>query len=887
MNGVRALAAEAAALPETGALADEEPLQTIWETDCRGMSHYQSGSWYRYVGEGVGSSFGEDWLRFYHPDDRGYLKREWQKSLASGGAHPYDIEVRIRRHDGAYRWFRVRGVPQKSSDGQIVKWTGTCTDIHDRRRAEEGAACGGLPPAAATRGGFFSGLTAGMRSGMLERRLFFVVLAGLLPVALLAFATLLSNAQNHKRKLIEAAGDTMRAVVSAVDAELNMSIASLDALAASPRLAVNDFAGFHREARDLLERRPGWANIVLSAPDARQLVNAYLPLGVPLPNQIDPDSIREAVQTGKPGVGRVLFSPVLDMYAFAVRVPILRGNEVVFVLSAVIRPDSMRALLTRQRVPEQSVVSIIDASHSIVARSRGQAESVGKRPSAGLLKLLAEGEESGWGPTNTLEGQPVYSVYHRSVATGWSAALGIPTAALDRPVQRSYAILGGSILLSVLAGFCAAFLVSRSITRPLRELERAALDVGHGQPPLTPATDLPEIREVAQALAAAHVEREKLLQSEREARLRAESLNKAKDEFLAMLGHELRNPLAALTAASEILDIGAAGMPQPAAGAEARAIIRRQAGHLVRLTDDLLDAGRVILGKVRLERKPVDLAQVVTQVVETHRNMGRLADHALTVSTEAAWIDGDATRIDQVIANLLTNAMKYTPAAGAIDVSLVCEDGQAVLRVRDSGIGLEPGLQARVFDLFVQGERSLERAQGGLGIGLTVVRRLAELHGGSVEARSEGPGQGSEFIVRLPLIGAPADKGSGASGAIRHGTRTIAIIEDNDDFRDSLRSLLELAGHRVIEAADGRAGVDLVLRERADVALVDIGLPLLDGYGVARTLRERGSYRGRLIEMSGYGSADDMERGARAGFDTYLVKPVELEKLLAAIDARS
>lgn len=293
-----------------------------------------------------------------------------------------------------------------------------------------------------------------------------------------------------------------------------------------------------------------------------------------------------------------------------------------------------------------------------------------------------------------------------------------------------------------------------------------------------------------------------------------------------------------------------------------------------------------MMGKIVLDRRPVDLAQLVSNTVETLRNTGQLQRHECVTQLESVWVNVDPTRIDQVLANLLTNAVKYTPPPGRIEVTVRREQSEAVFSVRDSGLGLEPELLPRIFDLFVQGERGLDRSQGGLGIGLTLVRRIAELHGGRAEARSEGAGKGSEFIIELPAIEAPAEAAEPEQSARNSTRRRIALVEDNDDVRSSLRVLLEMEGHEVVEAKDGLQGVDTILREQADIALVDIGLPHLDGYGVARAVRSRTPRPVLLVAMTGYGSQDDAERGTQAGFDAYMVKPVDpaaLNELIARV----
>jgi CheY-like chemotaxis protein len=250
------------------------------------------------------------------------------------------------------------------------------------------------------------------------------------------------------------------------------------------------------------------------------------------------------------------------------------------------------------------------------------------------------------------------------------------------------------------------------------------------------------------------------------------------------------------------------------------------------------------------------------------------------VSLEPVWVFADPTRIDQVVVNLLTNAVKYTPAGGRIDLATRRDGAQAVFVVADSGIGLEPELLPRAFELFVQGERALDRSQGGLGIGLTLVRRLIELHGGGVDAESPGSGRGATFTVRLPAIDAPAREAGGRVEVPVRASKHVALVEDNDDARMSLRMLLEFEGHTVHEAADGGAGVALIAGDpRISIAFIDIGLPGMSGYAVARELRERRGKTLRLVAMSGYGADQDIAQGMDAGFDAYIVKPADLDKL--------
>jgi signal transduction histidine kinase len=705
-------------------------------------------------------------------------------------------------------------------------------------------------------------------------RVFLVAAASLVPVALLSAALLISNAREQRERLYRGSENTVFALLNAVDAELKSTAASLDAFASSPRLARGDFARLREEAVELLARRTSWVNVVVSTPEAQQLLNARVPEGEPLPARLAPETIARAVSARRPVIGHVLYSPVVKQYVIAVLVPVERDGVVKYVITAVIRPESLLELIDLQHLEQQGVVTILDQERHSVARSLNHAGAVGKPPSGDLLRLMDQLGDQGRGVTRTLEGRPVYTVFRRSSYSGWIVAMGISQDAIDSPLRRSYAILGGSIVISILLGLGAALLVGRGIVRPMRELEENAARVGSGEPPRMPRTRLSEVRRVGAALVGAHNQREEAFQREREARVAAESANKAKDEFLAMLGHELRNPLAAITNASLVMERHRDSLD--AQLASATGIVGRQAKHLARITEDLLDAGRVILGKIPLAREPVDLAAAVHTTLDALRSSARLAGHVVETRLEPQWVYADPTRLEQVISNLVINAVKYTPVAGHITVRVSHEAGQAVLRVDDTGIGLEPDLLPRVFDLFVQGERALDRAQGGLGIGLTVVRRLVELHGGTVAAASEGTGKGASFIVRLPAIEAPALQESAMTSATSTRARHVAVIEDNADARSSLRMLLELDGHHVHEVEDGTAGIALLIADpRIDIAIVDIGLPGVSGYGVAQAVRAARGSSVRLVAMSGYGGERDIARGRQAGFDAYLVKPVD------------
>ena len=402
---------------------------------------------------------------------------------------------------------------------------------------------------------------------------------------------------------------------------------------------------------------------------------------------------------------------------------------------------------------------------------------------------------------------------------------------------------------------------------------------------------LTEVGRRSEALEASNLS----MQHEMHERLGAEEALRAadrrKDEFLATLAHELRNPLAPLRNALFILQSPAS---DEAARLQARAVMERQLQQMVRLVDDLLDVSRITTGKLGIRKERVAMADVIHNSLETVDSFVRMQGHALTIDlpTEAVYVSGDSTRLSQVFSNLLNNAAKYTDPGGSISLSVRVEGDQVVVRVSDNGVGIAPEMQRVIFGMFAQADRSLERRQAGLGVGLTLAERLVELHGGSIELHSDGLGSGSEFVVRLPLLEVAAPVPGLA--AIDHGAvptaRRILVADDNEDFARSFAFILGAMGNDVRVAHDGAHALATAGEFRPDVAFLDIGLPKLNGYDLARGLRAAPASRHCvLIAVTGWGQEDDRRRAQEAGFDHHLVKPVEpsaIEALLAGIPPR-
>lgn len=367
----------------------------------------------------------------------------------------------------------------------------------------------------------------------------------------------------------------------------------------------------------------------------------------------------------------------------------------------------------------------------------------------------------------------------------------------------------------------------------------------------------------------AEAEISELLARERAARREAEAANHAKDDFLAMLSHELRNPLNAIVHAVSVLDRHSDPVP-----AKAQELIRRQTSHLGRLLDDLLDAAQVGRGHLEIRPEPMDLRIPVRLATDklAHRFEGKRQALHVALPEQPVIVKGDATRLQQVVANLLDNASKYTPAAGTVWLMGTVEEGEAVLCVRDTGPGIPADRLHSIFDPFTQINPTLARTGGGLGIGLSLVRRIVDLHGGAVEAHSDDAG--AAFTVRLPLVAdVPAAPPGPESPRVPVGRRVV-VVEDNDDGREALCMALGALGIEVQSASRGQEGIELVLRGQPDFVLVDIGLPDLDGYEVARTLRRRLGQGIKLVALTGYGQQADRARSSEAGFDLHLVKPV-------------
>ncbi|MDY7227196.1 ATP-binding protein [Hyalangium rubrum] len=706
----------------------------------------------------------------------------------------------------------------------------------------------------------------------------------LVPVLLFAAGMVGRFAESQREVRTRGMQETSRALALAMDRELRQSIQALEVLAHSESLAAGDLQGFYDTCQAVLHSRSPWTAIGLADVSGQALLSTTHPLGTPLPGVADRAYFHAVVQTGQPAVSDFLATRAKGQQTVVVAVPVQREGRLSGVLVAVYDLSTLGQLWSEQRLPEGWVGTVVDNEGIILSRSRGASQYVGVRARQQFIDHIRSSPEAFF-PSVTVDGMEVFSAITRSQMAPWTVALSAPQAAFSAPLNRSLLGVLAIGLVCCLIAVAWATWVARRITHPLRALARAAGDsaatpAAFTQVGPTGISELERLRAALERTTTQVAEREAALRAQmgaaQSARAEAEAANRAKDQFLAMLGHELRNPLAAITSGVKLI---AMAKEEPRRE-RARALVERQALHLARLVDELLDVARVNTGRIQLQKRKVELAESVRRAIATLEVAGRTQGHQLVVEVEPLWLEADESRLEQLITNLVTNALKYTPAGGRITVTTREHGRQAELRVSDTGVGLSAEALPRVFELFFQADHTLDRAQGGLGIGLTLVQRLVELHGGTIRAESAGLGHGCTFTVCLPRLATEEVARLPVAPAARSLGRRVLVVEDHEDTREAVRALLEAEGHVVFEAEDGTSGLEKARHLRPDAILLDIGLPGQDGYTVARALRATQEGQGvLLVAVTGYGQPEDRRQALQAGFDEHLVKPVDIGRL--------
>jgi signal transduction histidine kinase/CheY-like chemotaxis protein len=686
--------------------------------------------------------------------------------------------------------------------------------------------------------------------------------------------------QRENQNIIDAALSRNRATLGAIDAELRGAIGVLRALSTSQSLARGDYRQLQEESQVVLASQPAWQNILVQRPDGQQLANARLAgQETPLPGFIDQGSLQAAVTTQSPFVSNLIAAPHLNNeLGVAVRLPVVREGATIYVLTAVMRPIVFQQILANHRLPDGWTSGVVGSDGRLIARV--PSVPPGSLASTDYLNATRKAEE-GWYRGTTLEGADTYTAFSHSRFTGWTIGYAIPADLILGSSRDSATFLGVGILVSLASALVIGIWLTRRIARPIGALAQAGHQIGTNKDWQPIRSAIEEVEQLGRALAessASIYERdEQLRMSRTELERQASELrekNANRTRFLALLSHELRNPLAPLRTGLALLKL----RPDDARRAATEAMMDRQVTQLTRLIDDLLDIGRIERGQIELKRQPTSLLSVVRHSVEAVTPLVAARRHELRtiVPDREVWVDGDSARLEQVVGNLLTNAAKYTPPGGRIEVQMATSGDLAVLTVSDTGTGFSPQDAERVFEMFTRLPSMEGHDGGGLGIGLSLAQGLVQLHDGKLTAASDGIGKGAVFTLRLPLLrtsALPGDTDEKTVASSGRGRRVL-VADDNVDAAETLADFLRLQGFEVLVAHDGIQAIEALRNSRPALAFLDLNMPGADGFQVATLLRcESWSTPIALIALTGMGQTVDLAATREAGFDAHLVKP--------------
>jgi signal transduction histidine kinase/ActR/RegA family two-component response regulator len=739
-----------------------------------------------------------------------------------------------------------------------------------------------------------------------------LVLATTLPLAVFAGRLILTSWAEQQALVDRQNIEQARAVLLSVDLEIDRAMTALQVLAALDPIDYPDRTHFTEIAARMIPLHRGWKSVRLVSPSLRVLADTDRDPVEPSA-LVNPDWALAVLQTGRPAVSTLRQDPKSGQWVISVGIPV-KGprNAIKYVLGVRMYARAFSDILDQSRLPAGAVVALVDTVPVIIARTRNQERYIGRPPTADFAEHSRSGPEGSW-RTRMLEGTPAYSAWARSPLTGWTIGVGLPSSAIDGPIRRSFVALTALGVGILGAGIMFASYLSRGIVRAHRKAAAAAGSLARGEPADPFPSRLAEVNDLSAALRDAAVilqtrmrerdeaqrevdrNRARLLEQEQIGRRAAEALSRAKDEFVATVSHELRTPLNAIYGWVALLK---SGQLDAARQAHALEVIERNTRAQTQLIEDLLDMSRVIRGTLRLEMQPTALSEVLEAAVDAVRPTATARQIELTVHAgAAAVVSADHSRLQQVIWNLLANAIKFTPRGGWVDARLDIEEDEAVVRISDTGEGIDPEFLPHVFDRFRQETGDITRTHSGLGIGLALVRHLTELHGGIVTAESAGKGQGATFSIRLPLVRTTPEATRVSTGAVRAdgiaeltGIHVLAV-DDDADARDLVSTALRQAGARVTTAgsvADAAAAVD---GEEIHVVLTDIAMPNDSGYDLLRRLRaDARTAAAPVVAITAYTRPEDRERAMAAGFDAQVTKPVrpkELVELLASLARRA
>ncbi len=735
----------------------------------------------------------------------------------------------------------------------------------------------------------------------IRSQLVLMTVAVLAPVLLATSFSIGKIRDDAREATLRGLRETVRATALTVDRDVHGSLSALKVLGNSENLDDRNLEKFYRQAAALNQLPDVWT--MLFDRQGVQVVNTLLPYGTPPAHPPALEPVTQVMASQKALVTDVSVGPASGKILTTVYSPAAAAGGQTFVVAQAFSVDYWKKASLHGTLPPSWIVAVIDRNGNFISRSHKSDEYLGKQARPELVAAAAASPD-GLIRHSTLEGIDSYDAFVHSSLTGWTIAVAAPVAVVEQAAANAVYLSLLGIGAALLVAIGAVVLFGRRFIAAIDSARTAAAALGRGESPQLTHTPVAELRELNGALVnagtllqaerssrlAAEAERERLLQNETLARETAEAENHAKDQFLAMLGHELRNPLAAISGAAALLE--SAG-PDKERAHRYLDIINRQNQHLTHIVNDLLDVSRLMAGKIMLESGPLNLADCVVSCVEALRTTDRAQGYVIDLHSTPVWVNADRARIEQIVNNLLTNALKFSPAGSKVEVRVAVDAGTATVTVCDPGVGMSPDLLPQVFEPFFQGPAPVNRLQSGMGIGLALVRQLVTLHGGQVQASSDGVGLGSTFSFSLPAVEAapaqqtvqPAQTDLPKRVSPSPIIRKIVYVEDNADARATLAELLRMFDYEVTEVTDGASTLPAVRAVQPDLVLMDIGLPDMDGYEVARGLRaDPLTCNVPLIALTGYGQMRDKETAALAGFDAHLVKPVDPDELVATIE---
>ena len=731
-----------------------------------------------------------------------------------------------------------------------------------------------------------------------------LVISTTLPLGLFG-GLLMWKAWQQQRALVDRQNiEQARAVSVAVDQEIERTIAALNVLAELEQIDAPDRTPFTQIAARLIPIHPGWQAVRLADTSLNVLADTHATPGLAVQ---DPSWVRSVIQRDHPAVSSVRLDGTTGRWVFSVGVPVRREGRVKYVLGARIFASTLTDLLGRQKLPRDGVVTLLDTTPVIIARTRNEEKYLGGAPTADFAQRSRTTTEGSW-RTVLLEGTKAYSAWSRSELTGWTVGIGLPADQVDGPMLRSFVALSAAGLSIMGAGILLAVLIGRGIVQGQTAAGAAARALARGDAAPAFRSNIAEVDDLSSALreAAAILEtrlrerdaaqqeadrhRTALLEREQAARQAAEALSRAKDEFVATVSHELRTPLNAIFGWVAMLKSGSLDAERQA---HAINVIDRNSRAQAQLIEDLLDMSRVLRGNVRLEMRPVELGSVVDAAVDSLKPTADARHIAIHVHDhrEAVVVSADHSRLQQVFWNLLANSLKFTPSGGSIDIEIAFEGEAAAVRITDTGEGIAPEFLPHVFDRFRQETADVTRAHSGLGIGLSLVRYLTELHGGTVAADSAGKGRGATFTVRLPLVGTreaaakvtPAIPLPGPGEPVLAGLHVL-VVDDDQDARDLISTALWHAGARVTAAASVAEAMGALSVDAIDLVVSDVAMPNGSGYDLVRAIR--GGHRTAglpAVAITAYNRPEDRARALAQGFDAHVGKPFDPRALVGLI----